>query len=92
MFTAFICFHTVFLPEDDPRGLKHAALLNTINLVVLTVLIYIFSKNVLGAERESLCNVYGNKQHSTEATAHKMMLILGSCTVAVFYIHYYNSV
>jgi len=37
-----------------------------------------------------VCTVYGNKQYSTKASAHKMMLIPGSSVVAEFYTDYYN--
>ena len=40
--TAFMSFYTIFYPEDDPRGSKHVALINTKNLVALTVLVCIF--------------------------------------------------
>lgn len=35
-------FYVVFEPEDDPGESKHVAVINTINLVVLTVLICVF--------------------------------------------------
>lgn len=35
-------FYAVFEPEDDPSGSKHVGVINTINLVVLTVLICVF--------------------------------------------------
>ena len=34
--------------------------------------------------------VYGNKQYSTKASAHKMMLIPGNSVVALLYTYYYN--
>ena len=34
-------FYTIFWPENDPCGSKHVALINTKNLVVLTVLVSI---------------------------------------------------
>jgi hypothetical protein len=36
-------FHTIFYPEDNPRGSKHVALTNTKNLGVLTVSVFIFT-------------------------------------------------
>jgi N12 class adenine-specific DNA methylase len=39
-----------------------------------------------------VCTVYGNKQYSTKASAHKMMLITGSSVVAKLSIDYYSLV
>jgi hypothetical protein len=41
--TCLYVFCIVFQPEDDPRRSKLVALINTINLVVLKILIYIFT-------------------------------------------------
>jgi len=37
-----------------------------------------------------VCAVQGNKQYSTKASAHKMMLKPGSSVVAELYTDYYN--
>lgn len=41
--TCLYVFLIVFQPEDDPRRSKLVALINTINIVVLKILIYIFT-------------------------------------------------
>jgi hypothetical protein len=42
----------------------------------------------IGGMNMKVCTVYGNKQYSTKASAHKVRLILGSSVAAELYTDY----